>query len=413
MRRVLIIIGALLLLILIGIGVYFLFFTREGGIVVGENPFGQAGDRDPGTLDPVIDTGVPTPGAGTLVAPRLLKISDRMVALGTISLYTPAKSAVVATTSLSTTTPSTSVATPEEVEVRYIDRQSGNVYAFKVHERVVTRLSNKTLPGITEAVWTRDGARAYVRFLEQDVNGNERVSTYVLPSNGEGGFFLEQGLSQVISASSSIITLLKSDSGSVASIMNADGTNLRTLFSSVLSSLQIAPLGATYLAQTKATAHLDGYAFMVDARGTFSRLLGPLRGLSTLPSPQGTSILYSYVDRGRLYTQVFAVTARTTVPLPLATLPEKCVWTAGGDAVYCAVPTSLSGLLPDEWYQGARSFSDRIWRIDLTSRVATLVFDPRQLADTAIDAQGLSLDTAEDVLVFMNRTDGSLWAYDL
>ena len=413
MRRLLIIIGALLLLVLIGIGGYFLFFTKDGGLVVDENPFGQAGDRDPGALDPVIDTGVPTPGAGTLVAPRLLKISDRPVALGTVSLYTPEKTTVVATSSISTSTPAQSVTTPEEVEVRYIDRQSGNVYAFKVHERVVTRLSNKTLPGITEAAWTRDGARAYVRFLEQDTSGSERVSTYILPASGEGGFFLEQGLAQVISASSSIITLLKSDSGSVASIRNADGTNLRTLFSSVLSSLQVAPLGASYLAQTKATAHLDGYAFQVDGRGTFSRLLGPLRGLTTLPSPQGTSILYSYVDRGRLYTQVFAVTGRTTVPLPLATLPEKCVWTVGGDAVYCAVPTALSGLLPDEWYQGSRSFSDRIWRIDLASRVATLVFDPRQLADTAIDAQGLSLDTAEDVLVFMNRSDGSLWSYDL
>lgn len=411
MNRVLIIVGAILLLILIGVGVYFLFFTRDGGLVVDDNPFGQAGDRDPGSLDPVIDTGVPTPGAGTLVAPQLLKITDGPVALGTVSLYTPAKTIAVATTS--TSTPQESITTPEEVEVRYIDRQSGNVYAFKVHERVVTRLSNKTLPGITEAAWTRDGVRAYVRFLEQDVNGGERVSTYVLPANGEGGFFLEQGLSQVISASSSIITLLKSDSGSIASIMNADGSGVRTLFSSVLSSLQVAPLGTNYLAQTKATAHLDGYAFQVDGRGTFSRLLGPLRGLSTLPSPQGTNILYSYVDRGRLYTQVFNVSARTTVPLPLATLPEKCVWTMGGDAIYCAVPTALNGLLPDEWYQGARSFSDRIWRIDLASRVATLVFDPRQLAETAIDAQGLSLDSAEDVLVFMNRSDGSLWAYDL
>lgn len=412
MRRILIIIGALLLLILIGIGVYLLFFRDGGGLVVDENPFGQAGDRDPGSLDPVIDTGVPTPGAGTLVAPQLLKITEGPVALGTVSLYTPAR-VVTATSSVSTSTPPQTVTTPEEVEVRYIDRQSGNVYAFKVHERVVTRLSNKTLPGITEASWTRDGSRSFVRFLEQDANGTERLSTYLLPANGEGGFFLEQGLAQAYVASTSVITLLRSDSGSVASVMNTDGTNIRTLFSSVLSSLQVAPLGAGYLAQTKATAYLDGYAFSVDGRGTFSRLLGPLRGLATLPSPTGTDLLYSYVDRGRLYTQVFDVANRSAVPLPLVTLPEKCVWTVGGDALYCAVPTSLSGLLPDEWYQGARSFSDRIWRIDLESRVATLVFDPRQLADTSIDAQGLSVDSAEDVLVFMNRSDGSLWAYDL
>lgn len=411
MRRPLIILGVLILIIAVAVGAYFFFARTDSGFVVDQNPFDQAGDRDPGSLDPVIDTGVPTPGAGTLIAPRLLKITDGPVARGTVSLYTPP--VIVAATSTSTTTPVAPIQIPEEVEVRYIERQSGNVYSFKVHERVMTRLSNKTLPGIVEAVWTRDGTRAFVRFLEDNVSGTESISTYLLPANGEGGFFLEQGLSQVVLASSTVLTLRSSDSGSVVSSMNADGTGSKTLFSSVLSSLRIGFLGTNYLAQTKPSAYLDGYAFTVDRAGTFTRLLGPLRGLSTLASPSGTQVLYSYSDRGKIYMQVFNTTARTTVSLPLVTLAEKCVWTTTGDALYCAVPTALTGLLPDEWYQGAHSFSDRIWRIDLASRVATLVFDPRQIADTNIDAQALSIDSGNDVLIFMNRGDGSLWSYDL
>ncbi len=410
MRRILIIIGGLLLLLAVGIALYFIFF-RGSAIIVDQNPFGSAGDRDPGSLGPVIDTNVPTSGAGTVIAPRLLKIADGPVAKGTISLYTPPKT--ITATSTGTSTPAQVVQVPEETEVRYIDRQSGNVYSFKVHERVVTRLSNKTLPGIIEATWARDGSRAFVRFLERDAGGGERVSTYILPSGGEGGFFLEQGLSQILVASTTAITLLSSDSGSVATLMNTDGTNSRTLFSSMLSRLRVGFLGTSYLAQTKATAHLDGYAFQVSSGGVFTRLLGPLRGLSTLPSPSGGGVLYSYVDRGRVYTQVLNVSDRTTVPLPLATLPEKCVWTLDSTAMYCAVPTALTGLLPDEWYQGARTFNDRVWRIDLATRVATLVFDPRQLGDVSIDAEALAVDVGDDVLVFMNRTDGSLWSYDL
>lgn len=411
MRRILIILAILLLFVAVGTAVYFLVFNRDSGLVVGENPFGQAGDRDPGSLDPVIDTGVPTPGAGTLVAARLLKLTDGPVAKGTVSLYTAPKTTTVATTS--TSTPVQTITIPEEVEVRYIERQSGNVYSFKVHERVMTRLSNKTLPGIVDAAWARDGSRAFVRFLENDISGTERVSTYLLPANGEGGFFLEQGLSQVVVASSTVLTLRSSDSGSIVSSMNADGTGTKTLFSSVLSSLRVGFFGTNYIAQTKASTYLDGYAFTVDRTGTFTRLLGPLRGLSTLASPSGANVLYSYVDRGKLYTQVFNTAARTNVSLPLVTLAEKCVWTTGSDALYCAVPTALTGLLPDEWYQGAHTFSDRVWRIDLASRVATLVFDPRQLADTAIDAQALSIDSGGDVLIFMNKSDGSLWSYDL
>jgi len=411
MSRRILIIGAVVLLLAIAAAVYFFFFRSGDGFTVGPNPFGQAGERDP-SLDPVIDTGVPTPGAGTLIAPRLLKIADGPVAKGTLSIYTPPQTTVVGTTT-SSTTPAQTVTVPEEVEVRYIDRQSGNVYAFKIHDRIVTRLSNKTLPGIEDAAWTRDGSRAFVRFLEKDATGGERVSTYLLPFNGEGGYFLEQGLADIDIASSTVMTLSSSGSGSVATLMNADGSGSRTLFTSVLSSLSVAFSGTGYLAQTKPTVHLDGYAFSVDRNGSFTRILGPLRGLSTLPSPSGANILYSYVDRAKLYTQVLDAAARTTVPLPLATLPEKCVWTPDSSAVYCAVPTSLSGQLPDEWYQGARPFSDRIWRIDLATRVATLVFDPRQLAETSIDAQALSLDSASDVLVFMNRLDGSLWSYDL
>ncbi|HYF28975.1 MAG TPA: hypothetical protein VEA36_01255, partial [Candidatus Paceibacterota bacterium] len=403
MRRILIIIAAVILLIILIVGAYFLFFRGGGGLIVGPDPFGPAGDRDPG-LAPVVDTGVEVPGAGTSIGPRLLQLTDRAVAKGTVSLYTPPRTVTVAS-STSTSTPPVVETTPAEVEVRYIDRQSGNVYSFKVHERVLTRLSNKTLPGVIEASWTRDGSRAFVRFLERDVAGAERVSTYLLPANGEGGFFLEQGLAQVEVASTTVLTLLSTDTGSVASAMNADGTGTRTLFSSVLSSLRVAYLGTSYLAQTKPTAHLDGYAFIVSG-GTFTRLLGPLRGLSTLPSPSGRNVLYSYVDRGKLYTQVLDVSARTTLPLPLATLPEKCVWTPDGSALYCGVPTSVAGLLPDDWYQGARPFSDRVWRIDMATRVATLVFDPRQIAQVSIDAQALSLDSASDVLVFMNKSDG-------
>lgn len=406
MRRILLILGALLLVVAVLAAVYFLFLRPDAGITVGENPFGGAGDRDPG-IGPVVDTGVPTSGAGTLIAPRLLKITEGPVAAGTIALYTPAQTIASST---STSTPEVTV--PEEVEVRYIDRQSGNVYSFKVHDRVETRLSNKTLPGIVDAAWTINGSHAAVRFLETDVSGGERVSTYVLPANGEGGFFLSQDLSQVLVASSTVVALASNTTGSVAESMSIDGTNVRTVFSSVLSSLRLHLLGSRYLVETKPSAYLDGYAFLADG-SSLTRVLGPLRGLSTLPSPSGDDILYSYVDRGRLYTQVLDLASRTTVPLPLATLPEKCVWTANGDALYCAVPVSLSGVLPDEWYQGARSFSDRIWRIDMDSRAATLVFDPRQLADTAIDAQALTLDRANDVLVFMDRDDGSLWSYDL
>ena len=409
-RRLLIIIAVVIVLLgLAAVGYYF-FARSTPGLVVG-NPFGSAGNRDPGSLAPVPDTGIPVEGAGEVIAPRLLKLADGPVAKGMIALYIPP---VVPKGSATTTASSTSpVGTPADVEVRYIERASGNLYSFRVHDRSSVRISNKTLPGVQEAAWTADGSRAFLRFIEKDTTGDEHISTYMLPAAGEGGYFLEQNLTQVTVASSSVLSLLSSGSGSVAQISGASGTGGKTLFTSALSSLRVAFAGSRYLATTKASANLDGYAFQVDAGGSFTRLLGPLRGLTTLPSPSGTQVLYSYTDRTKLYMQVLDTTTRTSVPLPLVTLTEKCVWTKTGAMLYCAVPTTLGGTLPDEWYQGSRLFTDRIWRIDLSTRVASLVFDPMQLTDQGMDMESLTLDSTSDVLIFLNKRDGSLWSYDL
>lgn len=403
-RRILVILASIIVLVGLGVGAYFLFFSGPTlSVGVPGNPFGSSGDREPSNL--LTPDGEPIQGAGTVVAPKLIRITDVPVAKGAVALYIPP---VIAATT-------TEQSTPEDTEVRFIERQSGNVYAFRVHDRLLTRLSNRTLPGIQDASWTADGSIAFARYLTRVADGTERIDTYALPAAGGEGYFLEQGLGAVaVSGTSTVFALLPSSTGSIGSLTNLDGTNTRTLFSSALSRLSVAFSGSNLVATTKASSGLDGYSFLVSRTdGSFTRLLGPLRALTTLPNPEGTSVLYSYADSTRTYLQVLDTASRTATALPLATLAEKCAWAPGGRVLYCAVPTALSGNLPDDWYQGARTFSDRIWRIDLNTRLATLIVDPGQVADVAIDAVALTIDSQADALVFTNKKDGTLWVYDL
>ena len=71
------------------------------------------------------------------------------------------------------------------------------------------------------------------------------------------------------------------------------------------------------------------------------------------------------------------------------------------------------GTLPDSWYQGAVSFSDRFWKIDVENRLASLLFDPEQLAEVRIDTVSPVADSVSRSLIFTNKTDGSLWLYEL
>jgi hypothetical protein len=412
MKRTVLIVGGVILLIAIGVAIYFLFFTSKGpGIAVDDGTnFGTGGDfaGTGGEAQPVGETGE----KGDEVAPNLIRITEGPVAYGTLAFSAENTIEVEFEGSTTAKVSTKKIFTPE---VRYVEKQSGNVYSYDLNSRTLTRISNRTLPGIQEVAWTLDGTTAFLRFLSTNDNGGESIDTYALPTEKEdGGYFLETGLDQVlVSGTSSVITLLPSTAGSIATIARVDGANARTLFSSNLSSLRLLPAGKSIAAFTKPSAQMDGFGFLISPTGVFDRVLGPLRGLTLLPSPSGKSILYSYLSGTNIVAGVMDVATRTTIALPVGALPEKCVWASNEAAVYCAIPRTQSAGWPDSWYQGVTTFSDRFWKIDLTSRTAALVVDPVTIADVAIDGVSLAIDPQSDALVFTNKKNGSLWAFDL
>lgn len=406
------IIGIAILVILLISGA--IFFILRGGapeLSVGDNPFDGIGG-EPFVPGEGPEPGVPLLSAGTDIAPRFVKITDGPVVPATVA-FTVVIEPEIATSTASSSDPLEPAR--RDTEIRYLERASGNVYAYRAHDRTLTRLSNRTLPGIQEASWVADGSRVFVRFLALGEGEGDTVASYALPSDGSGGYFLEDNLGQVVAFGNGLlVTLLTSTTGTVATAALPDGTNSRTLFSSNLSALVLKPTSGSHLAYTKPSLGLDGYAFLVGRdSGAFTRVLGPLKGLSALPSPSGTKILYSYIERNSLKLALIDRETNTSTPLPLATLSEKCVWTSDEAEVYCGVPTALAQGLPDAWYQGSVRFTDRLWRINISARVAELVIDPSLAADTAIDMVGFSIDPASDMITFSDKATGALFTYDL
>jgi hypothetical protein len=397
-KRVLLFVATGVFVLGLLVGLYFMFSGSGGGVGVSPNPFVGAGDKEPtgGVVSGPIE------GAGTVVAPRLMRITEGPVAHGALAM------------SITVPGVSTSTSGLEDTEIRYIERKSGNVYAFRLHDRTLTRISNKTLPGIIDAAWFRDGSQVLARFVSNE-GGADTVATYALRASGGDGYFLEPGLAGVgITASSTIYTLSSGTGGSVVSTIAPGTGTVATAFSSPLSAISVQPFGDTdFVIATKPSREIDGYVFWYSGKAkASSRILGPFAGLSVLPDPTGKMVLFSYVYRGKVLLAVQDVGTRTVTQLPVATLAEKCTWTPNGLSIYCGVPTALSTDLPDAWYQGAQHFTDRLWNIDMGTRLATLIVDPLAVAETAIDMVALTVDPAEDALIFTNKTDGSLWAYD-
>ena len=412
MNRKILIIGAVIILVGIGVVVYFLFFNSSAGITVSQTGAGfpVAGD---GTSS---DTSGTTSGSGKkittsnpkgtpkIISARLVKISSGPVVPGEVVVDVPA-------VKMSSSSP----AVADEVIVNYIERQSGNVFIYKAHAGVITRTNNQTVPGIESASWAPDSSFAFVRYL----SGTDfsTINTYALPGTQSGsGFFLPQNLSGIAVSSTSLLVLASGVNGSIASTAHLDGTHSSQLFTSPLTALHISFAGKQYLAYTKPSASLSGYAFIVSSAGHFSTVAGPLNGLVALASPSGKWLMVSSVsDNNTMQTKLINTTTGENIPLPIATIADKCVWTIDESTIYCGVPVSPSSdySYPDGWYQGVAHFSDRIWKIDVAGRYAQLVLDFPSDAKDTLDAESLSVNPLNTELVFVNKNDGSLWGYSL
>ena len=148
--------------------------------------------------------------------------------------------------------------------------------------------------------------------------------------------------------------------------------------------------------------------------GRFSRIAGPKNGLVALASPSGKWVLISSANGSALQMKLVNAATGEATKLPVATIADKCVWTDDDSALYCGIPMSPpSASYPDDWYQVAVHFSDRLWRIDVAGRYAQLVLDFTKETDTALDAQALALNPSRTTLSFVNKNDGSLWVYSL
>ena len=402
MRRVLTVLAIIIVLLGGGAVAYFYFFAEKAAIIVapsGSTSLPSAEEAPQATDAGVMTDATVSPSIPTPTPVRLIKISAGPVVAGGGVVN---KKAAKASSS-------------PDVAVSFIERQSGNVYSYLVRAGTLMRTSNRTVPGIQVAAWLPDASFAFVRYLSG--TNPSTINSYALPANGSGGFFLAQDLSDISVSSTSVLTLTSGVNGSIASLVRIDGTHSSEIFSTPLSALIVSFAGKNqYLAYTKPSATLPGTAFLVDGKGNFSRIAGPLSGLVAKASPSGKWVLVSHSDGRGVHMNLINVGTRESLPLPVATIADKCVWTADDSAIYCGIPTDApSGFnYPDDWYQGAVSFADRIWKIQVSGRYAQFVLDfSKENNDAPLDAEALAIDPLGTTLVFINKNDGSLWSYSL
>jgi hypothetical protein len=175
----------------------------------------------------------------------------------------------------------------------------------------------------------------------------------------------------------------------------------------------------TVVLTTKPSSKVPGFSYLYKpADRTLTRLIREKNALTTLAERNGSRILYSenivgnttlaYYDKKGVSSEEGVVTHEA--PIPLATLPEKCVWSKNRIHLYCGAFTSTPrAAIPDDWYQGVLSFADSFWLIDTNKTEITFLADPKKAIDKEFDVYMPFVGNNEHYFFFVNKKDNTLW----
>jgi hypothetical protein len=294
--------------------------------------------------------------------------------------------------------------------IRFMESETGHIFERNNETGEVLRLTNTTIPHIQNVVWGENASTTVLQYLQDNADTIETFIGTIEPEqevSGVGslvGSFLPNDISFVsISPDTQKVLYLLEESGNLNGYTYTfkDGS-VRNIFTLPLTEVIPQWVTDTTILLTTRVAHgLPGYTYQIKTTGLgFSKLLGPVSGLTSLSDGLISYILYAREDVLFVHTLATGVSES----FGLKTIPDKCVWsTKNTTTVYCAVPQTLLGnMFPENWYQGKLQTEDALWKLDVAEKTSEIIFNP-ETEGLSFDVDTLSIDPDETHLLIHDR----------
>ena len=389
-RSALYAVGFLVLLIIVALGVW--LFQLSAGESGGSSertgffgslfPFG----RDSGPLGGggTADDTLLEPG----VVPELRKISEEPVAGGAF------------------------VRTPTGLVIRYTERNTGHIYETPVALSTSVRLVNSTVPGVHDSIWLT-ASSTLMRFLAEDdsiQNFIGRISS-TTEDQDLAGDFIKDYVRIAVGPKDTLLGVLETPSGSTIESLSASGANVRSVFTSPLSSwIPHASRGVWYVASAPSGRSLG--ALYEIQNSSLVRAIPPRAGFQALPERDGVLVAVTGGAQNAVSLAVYDLGNGGMIEAPVGTVVQKCAWAVGRRAeLVCGIPrTVLPGLYPDDWLLGIIHTDDDLYRVDTDTGNITRVFNLSESGSGPFDITDMQLSDNGSYALFINRTDQTLWS---
>jgi len=297
----------------------------------------------------------------------------------------------------------------DEDKVLFYKKDGGDLWSSDFTGLTQEKISNITIVGMIEAIWSPVRDRAAIFYLDNESKkgflhiGTSSVT--ILPQDIKSFSWSPDG--------KNIAYLTQKNDRLNLNIADSSAKNPKTIFTSPILDSQINWVTADKIAfQTAPSGFAEGFLFAFSrSAGTFNKIKGPLFGLDSLWSSDGSRILVNFTNTvGRNFSAgIINSAGKEEFLFNSPTLAQKCVW-ADAKNMYCAVPKTVNPntIWPDEYLRGEVNTSDRLVLIDLDQKAGQTIFNEGEF-----DISNLTLTKNKSHLFFVNRADGSLWVLKL
>ncbi len=263
-------------------------------------------------------------------------------------------------------------------------------------------------------IWSKDGNKniaetgsdqSNILFTSNDLAAKKSIP---LKSGVKSAAFSPDG--------SKIVFYVSNGAANALYIANSDGKNQRA----IVPDLKIRDIDAYWPQKnlismvSKPSGSVLGNAWVLNTLTLgITKLVGDMRGLDILWSPDGSKFVYSHMDQTGQNPTLSVYDYKTGASKDItgvSTLADKCAWTGDSADIYCGVPKSWPPealTLPDDYYKNTFLTSDDLWLINPATGEKNLVYKEID------DISDIDVNAAGDSLIFLSRESGLLYQLNL
>jgi hypothetical protein len=295
--------------------------------------------------------------------------------------------------------------------MRYVEAGTGHIYDIDLSTGGEERISNISVPVASEAVVSPRGD--YVAVRSGYNNQNELVLINLTDRTNPSSIVLPNQVESFAFGFNNELLFTEFNLGQTEGKGYLPSTKAtRRLFTAPFTAHNMAWSNSStsnHIIFTKPAASQLGYAYEISANGLV-RL--PQSGFG-LAVTQSNGIRFIGQQRNGSYAALMVGKDGQADISPGATIPDKC--TAGirrDDTYFCAGPAAVEDRnFPDTWYKGTVLLDDYLWEVRPGG--STVLNYPMRTIGRSLDIVDLSLSPDETMLYFRNKTDRTLWLYEI